>query len=206
MDTNRLEAFSDGVLAVAITILALDLAVNGHGHLAHQFYADWPRFAAYIVSFFTIGVIWVNHHNLFKNVAIVDRTLLFANLVLLFFVVLIPFATSTMAEYLTVGGSNARTAALFYLIIMEGMGFSFGYISRWTMNHNLLKVPIPPEQSRAALIRFGVGSVGYLVAMFVALFSAPLALLMSGLIVCYYIAEQTPGATTSRRVPSGDDS
>ena len=112
MSKARLEAFSDGVIAVAITLLALDLTVPepGHGMLLTQLGDHWPQFAAYVVSFFTIGIIWVNHHARVSQIAKVDRTLLFINLVLLMFVVLIPFATSTMATYLTSGHMNSRTS------------------------------------------------------------------------------------------------
>ena len=79
MDKGRAEAFSDGVLAVAITLLALDLHVEatGHGTLVHQLGQAWPSFVAYVVSFFVIGVIWVNHHALFALIDRVDRVLLF---------------------------------------------------------------------------------------------------------------------------------
>jgi Endosomal/lysosomal potassium channel TMEM175 len=102
MDRGRLEAFSDGVFAVAITLLALNLAVRGPGYgpLAHQLGDQWPAFVAYLISFFTIGIIWVNHHALVSNIAIVSRLLLFLNLVLLLFVVMVPFATKTVADYL----------------------------------------------------------------------------------------------------------
>ena len=70
MDRGRLEAFSDGVFAVAITLLALNLAVGGprYGPLAHQLADQWPAFVAYLISFFTIGIIWVNHHALVSKV------------------------------------------------------------------------------------------------------------------------------------------
>ena len=99
MDRSRLEAFSDGVFAVAITLLALNLTVTGPGgaRLTDQLGSHWPAFVAYLISFFMIGIIWVNHHALVKTVKTVDRTLLFLNLVLLLFVVLIPFATATVA-------------------------------------------------------------------------------------------------------------
>jgi uncharacterized membrane protein len=118
MDSGRLEAFSDGVFAVAITILALNLTVTGpgpgHKSLAGQLFNHWPAFAAYAVSFATIGIIWVNHHTLFKNFSEIDRTLLFLNLLLLFFVVSIPFATSTIAAYLKSGGHDASLAAAIF--------------------------------------------------------------------------------------------
>src|SRR5215471_7387072 len=116
MDSGRLEAFSDGVFAVAITLLALNLAVPGPGPgpLARQLAGHWPSFAAYLVSFLTIGIIWVNHHTLFKNFAGIDRPLLFINLMLLFFVVAIPFATATIAAYLSRGGADASLAAALF--------------------------------------------------------------------------------------------
>ena len=83
MTSARLEAFSDGVFAVAITLLALDLAVAGpgHGSLAHQLADHWPSFVAYVVSFFVVGITWVNHHALVDTFVKVDRKLLFLNLV-----------------------------------------------------------------------------------------------------------------------------
>ena len=99
MNKNRLEAFTDGVLAVAITLLVLDLHIdsNSSRSLAAQFQAEWPTFGAYVVSFFIIGVIWLNHHSLFRLVTGVDRQVLVYNLMLLLFVTAIPFTTSTYA-------------------------------------------------------------------------------------------------------------
>ena len=127
MSKARLEAFSDGVIAVAITLLALDLTVPepGHGALLTQLGDHWPQFAAYAVSFFTIGIIWVNHHARVSLIAMVDRTLLFLNLVLLMFVVLIPFATATMATYLTSGSEDSHIAMAVYAVVLEGMALSF---------------------------------------------------------------------------------
>src|ERR671936_985379 len=122
MDRGRLEAFSDGVFAVAITLLALDLALPGpgrdNGPLLGQVGAHWPSFVAYLISFFTIGIIWVNHHAVLDNIAHVDRKLLFLNLVLLLFVVALPFATGTMAEYLTASDQDARNAMLLYALVL----------------------------------------------------------------------------------------
>ena len=116
MDRSRLEAFSDGVFAVAITLLALDLTVEGPGHgaLLEQLTRKWPAFLAYLISFFMIGIIWVNHHALVRSITKVDRLLLFLNLVLLLFVVLIPFTTSTEAAYFPHNNNDARLAMALY--------------------------------------------------------------------------------------------
>jgi uncharacterized membrane protein len=195
MDSGRLEAFSDGVFAVAITLLALNLAVPGPGHgpLARQLAGHWPSFAAYAVSFLTIGIIWVNHHTLFKNFAKIDRILLFVNLLLLFFVVAIPFATATFAAYLTAGGTDAALAAVVYQGVFEGMSLAFGLLFWWSVRHEHLKIALPPEGARAAVVRFGAGNAGYLAAIGIAFLSAPASLLVSGLVAAYYVFEQTPG-------------
>ena len=152
MDSARLEAFSDGVFAVAITLLALDLVVAGPGHgtLAHQLADKWPSFAAYFISFLTIGIIWVNHHAIFKNLSEIDRTLLFLNLLLLFFVVSIPFATSTMASYLRQGGADSHLAAALYMGAFEGMSIAFSLIFWWSVRHEHLKVQLAPGDARRA--------------------------------------------------------
>ena len=197
MDRGRLEAFSDGVFAVAITLLALNLAVAGPGRdhhtLLYQLGHQWPAYVAYLVSFFTIGVIWVNHHALFAQVARVDRPLLFLNLLLLLFVVAIPFATSTVSDYLLVGGQDAHVAGALYAAVMEGMGLSFSLIFIHIAGHGLMTVPMTPEESRAATLRFGVGALVYLVAFGAAFISATLVLAIAGLITTYYIFRQTPG-------------
>jgi uncharacterized membrane protein len=195
MDSGRLEAFSDGVMAVAITLLVLNLSVLGPGHgtsLGHQLVEKRWSFAAFFVSFFTIGVVWVNHHNLFKNVREVDRVMLFMNLVLLLFVVLIPFVTSTLALYLRSPIDSARTAAILYTVVLEGMGISFGVIFARAAMHGNLNVPLSPSQARRASLRFGIGAIAYLVAIAVAFVSAPGALAISAGITAFYIFEQAP--------------
>ena len=168
MEKARMEAFSDGVFAVAITLLALDLAVEGPGHgtLAHQLGERWPSFAAYVVSFFVIGIMWVNHHALFKAVAATNRTILFLNLLLLMFMVAIPFATSTMAAYLKDGGADAHLAAALYSGVLLGAALSFSAIFGWSIRADERRhVPLPPAEARRALIRFGSGSLVYLVGI-----------------------------------------
>jgi uncharacterized membrane protein len=194
MDRGRLEAFSDGVFAVAITLLVIDLAVPEPGHeaLGQQLASHWPSFAAYVVSFLTIGIIWVNHHNLCRNFTVVDRPLLFLNLLLLFFVVTIPFATATMAAFLRSGNADASLAAAIYQGVFLGMSVAFGTLFWWSIRHRYLAIPLTGAAARTALIRFAIGNLAYAVAIGVAYLSAPASLLMSALIGLYYVFEHTP--------------
>ena len=203
MDRSRLEAFSDGVFAVAITLLALNLTVGGPG-LLHQLWEHRWSFAAYLISFFTIGIIWVNHHTLIRSIKTVDRMLLFLNLVLLLFVVLIPFSTTTVAEYLPKNNWDARVAMALFAGVFVGMSAGFGAIFEWTLHGDRVYQPVPPERRWPARIRFVGGTGVYVVALVVALFSAYAAFILTGLIALYYILEQTP--TSPAPPDSHDDS
>ena len=193
MDKGRAEAFSDGVLAVAITLLVLDLHVEseGHGSLSHQLAQTWPSFAAYLVSFIVIGVIWVNHHALFALVDRVDRVLLFENLTLLMFVTTLPFTTSTMATFFREGGADARWAVVVYGFSNIGMAFSFTAMLSRIVHHGLLAEPVSPEVAKVAVRRFGLGTIAYPVATAAGLVWPPLTLIAIGLLGIYYMAEQT---------------
>ncbi|WP_192580037.1 TMEM175 family protein [Micromonospora sp. AMSO31t] len=180
------------VFAVAITLLALNLAVAGPGHgpLMHQIGERWPSLVAYVISFATIGLIWVNHHALIGNLAVVDRTLALLNLVLMFFVVLIPVDTATVAEYLASGGEDARVAVILYAAAFLGMGFSFAGMFEWTLRPGRLHQSVPERDRWKARARFGVASILYLTAVAVAFFSPPVALAIIGVVPVYYIFER----------------
>jgi uncharacterized membrane protein len=190
---GRLEAFSDGVIAVAITLLALNLIVPGPGHgpLLDQLGDRWPSFVAYLISFLTVGIIWVNHHQLVQNIAAIDRTLLFLNLLLLLFVVLIPFATATMADYLTDGGRDGQIAMALYAGVFEAMSLAFGAIFAWTLREGHTYHPIPREARRGVFLRFTAGGFPYLVAIGLAFVAPALSLVLIGLVAVYYVFEWT---------------
>jgi uncharacterized membrane protein len=106
VEKTRVEAFSDGVFAIAITLLVINL-LEIHGDLAHH----WPDYAAFVFAFVTIGVMWVNHHQLMSQFSSVDRILLFLNLMLLMGVVFIPFPTALIGEDIRGDGAEAATLA-----------------------------------------------------------------------------------------------
>jgi uncharacterized membrane protein len=199
MSKARLEAFSDGVIAVAITLLALDLTVPEPGHvsLIQQLGDHWPQFAAYAVSFFTVGIIWVNHHARVSMIARVDRTLLFINLVLLMFVVLIPFATSTMATYLIRGTEESHVAMALYAGVLEGMALSFSAMFEWSLREGRTYVIVPDDQRRKTRLRTSIGAIVYLVVILLAFINAPAALAIAGLTAVYYIFAPVPHSAAS---------
>ena len=125
--TDRLEIFSDAVIAIAITLLVLDIKVpnSSDGRLAHDLLQKWPSYLAFVVSFATIGIMWVSHHSMFERIHRVDRGLLFTNLWLLLGIAFLPFPTALLAEYARQGGSNSHAAAAIYSATMAVIGLAF---------------------------------------------------------------------------------
>jgi len=114
VNTERLQSFSDNVFAVAVTLLVLNIPIPRHGSLGQQIADQWPAYAAYVLSFATVGVLWVNHHALLDHVVKADKGLLYLNLLLLLFVVLVPHPTGLLAGYLRDTHENARLAVALY--------------------------------------------------------------------------------------------
>jgi uncharacterized membrane protein len=205
--SRRTEAFSDGVFAIAITLLVLDLVVPARQEaaekgLAHALAQEWPAYFAYLVSFLIIGIIWVNHHTVFDKVRLVDRPVLFANLALLLVVSLIPFPTRLLAEYLT-AGSDSHVAAAVYSATMLAMGLA--YTGLWlalTRDAKLLHEGVDPRASRLALRRFSVGNVFYLATIGLSFVNATATLAVHGALAIYYCFDQLPVGAFSSRTPT----
>src|SRR5689334_10666538 len=117
MPTSRLEAFSDGVFAIAATLLILNVSVSSSSHLSSELLQIWPSYVAYVVSFVTIGVIWANHHTVMGQISHVNRTFLVINTLFLTVVAFIPFPTRLLSEYI-LEPESARAAAVAYGITL----------------------------------------------------------------------------------------
>ena len=195
MERGRVEAFSDGVFAVAITFLVLAIKVpstSGPGSLVHQLLKLWPAFAAWLISFMVIGIIWVNHHTFMNKLARVDRTMLFLNLLLLLFVVFLPYPTGIVADYLKVGGWDAKVAVALYSTVMLGMSLAFTGMYRWAGRHDeLLDESVDVEQHRAAFRQFAVGVPIYAGLIGVSFLSAGVALAGHFALAVFYVFDQT---------------
>ena len=189
MSTSRIEAFSDGVFAIAITLLVLEIHVPEHPEvgLGRALLDQWPAYASYIVSFFVIGIIWINHHAIFDHLVRVDRNLLFLNLLLLLWVGLLPWPTNVFGTYMQEGGADERVAAILYTGVMTLMGVSFGALWTYATRHrNLIGETLSDEEIRVRTRRFTIGAPVYGYAMLVALVSAPACLVINALLAIYY--------------------
>ena len=209
MSTSRLETFSDGVFAVAVTLLVLDIRPPADADTSSGLWRSlgdlWPHYAAYAVSFLVIGIVWVNHHAVMHVVARVDRQLIFLNLLLLMAVALIPFGTALLAEYLT-NGEAAHAAAAAYSAVVALMGATFGglwiYASR---DGRLLVDDFPRDELPAITRRFVGGAPLYLVAIGVAFVSAVACLVLHALLAVYYALARRGGGLAMAHSPRGAD-
>ena len=194
MTVSRVEAFSDGVFAVAITLLVLQFAVPDvqSGHLLAALLNQWPLLATYVASFLTVGVIWVNHHTIFSGIKQADRTLQFINLVLLLFVVLVPYPTQLLARFLQ-SGWDGKVAAAFYGVVMTGIGITFQVLVAWALTHpRLLKPHVDAARIRSTLPRYSIGLFVYAGSIGLAFFNAWLVVALYALSAIYYAFNQLP--------------
>jgi uncharacterized membrane protein len=130
MPTSRLEAFSDGVFAIAATLLILNVSVSSSSHLSSELLQIWPSYVAYAVSFVTIGVIWANHHTVIRQISHVNRTFLVINTLFLTVVAFIPFPTHLLSEYI-LEPESARAAAVAYGITLTLTAVMFNILWRY---------------------------------------------------------------------------
>ena len=204
MSTGRAEAFSDGVFAIAVTLLVLSLRLSGHGTLTSQLLAAWPQYFAYVVSFLTIGIMWMNHHTILAHVQRVDRPLLVLNLLLLMGIVAIPFPTILVADNLTHAHDDAAAAVVTYGLVMIAISCGFAGLWIYVATHApALGAALPPEALRQSIPGFTGGLLAYVAGTLIAAFSAVTALIIFGLLAVYYLFEHLPSPAEAGPGDSG---
>jgi uncharacterized membrane protein len=194
--TERLQGFSDGVFAVAITLLVLNLHDPG-SPLGRGLIHMWPYYATYVVSFLTIGIIWMNHHVQYERVVRSDRTLMVLNLLLLMAVTVIPFPTGLLATYLQ-GGTDEKVAAAVYAGTLLVMGLAFFATNLWAAHRRLFAEWVVEQHARYLIWRNGAGLLVYVLAVGIAFVSPSVSLLLCGLVAVYYLL---PGRTVQDATP-----
>jgi uncharacterized membrane protein len=186
--TDRLEIFSDAVIAIAITLLVLDIKVpnSKDGQLFHDLVQRWPSYVAYVLSFAIIGIMWVSHHSMFERIHRVDRGLLFINLWLLLGIAFLPFPTALLAEYGRQSGSNSHAAAAVYSGTMMFIGLAFLAIWLHLARHPTLlsdQTNVRLDQSIKLSL---VSPVVYGLSIGLALVSAQACFVVYGLAALYF--------------------
>lgn len=195
MSSGRAAAFSDGVFAIAITLLVLSLRLPGpgphHHPVSYQLVHAWPQYFAYVVSFLTIGIMWMNHHTMLAHVARVTRPLLVLNLLLLMGVVAIPFPTQLVAEHLRDFDGTAVTVTYGLVMIAISLGFAGLWI--YVVSHPAqLGATAQPDVLRRSVPGFTLGLLAYAGATLIALVSPVAALTIYGLLAIYYLFDHLP--------------
>lgn len=179
--TNRLEMFSDGVFAIAITLLVLEIRVPHAGegqelNLTAELFALWPSYAGYVFSFLMIGIYWVNHHLMFRLYEKVDRTFLFLNLFFLMCIGFLPFPTAVLAQH--IAEPPGRKAAVFLYTVALLLP-AFAWLLKWlyaSHKRRLLSPRMEPAFIRYMTIRWIISNMLYLCAVLIALVNERIAL------------------------------
>ena len=171
--TTRLETFSDGVFAIAATLLVLELSVSSSDELGHALLHIWPQYLAYITSFVTIGIIWMNHHHTVSLIARTDRTMLFINNLLLLTVAFLPFPTKLVGDYLR--GEGEQAAALAYAGTLVVMAILHQVWWQYARRNRRLIADETPDAALRAVDRAYWPGVPMYAAVFVVAFFSPLA-------------------------------
>ncbi len=153
-DTTRLVAFSDGVFAITVTLLVLEISPpTDDGSLLNGLVELWPSYLAYAVTFLFIGQVWVNHHVMFDHIRAADRLVLLLNTLLLMVVAFLPFATSVLAEALR-DGHDERTAVVFYGIAFAVTALTFNAVWQYACRQRLLSEALDAAGATAISRRF----------------------------------------------------
>jgi uncharacterized membrane protein len=188
-------------MAIAITLLVLDLRVPSEadvaasGGLLAALLAQWPRYVAYLAGFFTIGIIWLNHHALVDAIRRFDWRLMWLNLFLLLGVATLPFATAVMAEYVAAGGWDATVAVALYGALALVMAIPWSLIWIYLRDHPELMEPgFTVADAQGSLRRNIYGPLVYAAAIAVAFVSPIAALGMYIAIAAYFAVGRQPGS------------
>lgn len=186
-ETSRLETFADGVFAIAITLLVLGIRVPEPTEpLAEALLKQAPEFLAYVVSFLTIGIMWVQHHRLFTVIRRSNSTFAMINVIFLMFIAFVPFPTAVLAQRIG-SGVDAVTATLLYGGTMIGTAVMFNVIWRYASSrggHLLDPALVQPGRAAARGYRYGVPI--YVLITAIAIVSPLLSLVGFGLFAAYW--------------------
>ena len=186
LGTTRLETFSDGIFAIAATLLVLELGVGNAGDLGSELLKIWPSYLAYVTSFLIIGVIWLNHHHCVSLISRVDRPFLFINMLLLLTVAFIPFPTKLVAHYLQKPGERSAVFAYAGTLLVMAVVYSIWW--RYARgNRRLIAEDVTDSSLRAVDRAFNPGVPAYALVLAVAFVSPLASVIITLCIAAFYV-------------------
>jgi uncharacterized membrane protein len=194
METGRLETFADGVFGIAATLLILNVRVDAAdcAALSCQILHAWPSYVAYTVSFLTIGIIWLNHHNLMRQIARADRTFLMITVLFLMVVAFIPFPTELVAEHIGGGLDDAQAATVTYGITLTLTAVLFNAVWFYAARGGrLLREDADPLIVRGISRTFVLGPWTYLALTIVSAASPKLGATGFALFALFWVIESS---------------
>jgi uncharacterized membrane protein len=209
-DTARLEAFCDGVFAIAITLLVLEIrvpdAAETHaagglwGALAHR----WPSYLGYVISFITIGIMWANHHAMFRYIRRSNRMFVLINVLFLMCISFLPFPTALLAEYLPEPTERVR-ATVFYGLALVAIAVAYNVLWLYGIHKGRLLGPgLHEEGLRTITQRYRLGPVMYLLAVGLAFVSVAISLALHAMLAIFWAVSELAPALPKRRPAARD--
>ena len=194
--TDRLEAFSDAIIAIAITLLVLEIHVperheegGSNSKLWHELGDLWPSYLGFVISFVVIGIMWANHHEIFRYIGRTSHGLITLNTIFLFCIALAPFPTALLAEYLRHDGE--KTATIVYQGWFLVTAIAYNILWRYPRKAGLIAEDADPIAVAEITRRFNFGPPTYLIAFLAAFISPAISLLISaGLAVLYALPQR----------------
>jgi uncharacterized membrane protein len=194
-ETARLETFVDGVFAIAITLLVLDIRIPEPGEdLVAALARQWPSFVAYVISFLSIGVMWVSHHRLFQMISRLTTTFLYLNVLFLLPVAFIPYPTALVAQHFQ--EPDARTAAvLLYGLVSILIAVMFNVLWQYAARHRLLS--LPRDRALGAVRGYALGPLAYAIATLVVFISPLLSMAGFAGLAVFWMLSGREGSTSA---------
>jgi uncharacterized membrane protein len=201
-DTSRLEAFSDGVFGVSITLLVLGIKTPpaNDAFLVRDLLIQWPEYAAYVFSFIMIGIYWMNHHHIFKYIRNTDQYLMFFNVLLLMWIGIIPFATDLLAENIAGQPSLERISAIVFGGIWLTTGLFYNLLWRYAVSRpELLEPDVDPGVLKSLTRDYDFGNGANAVVLALAFVSVPLSLILLLFVTMFFARPASKRGPTRRR-------
>jgi uncharacterized membrane protein len=192
--TERIEAFSDGVFAIAITLLIIEIGVpvlTADESLSHALRHLWPEYAAYVLSFVMIGIYWANHNSFFKHFVRSDHFFLMINVFFLMAIAFVPFPTAVLGEYLD-NDPERKTAVIFYIIGL--LLPAIGWLSIWVYGNqdHLIDENLDPDYIRFLSFQFVGSTAIYLIALIIAIWLPYVGLIITAALTALYLLPPRP--------------